>query len=109
MKSIIGGLLYFTISCLLGATLLFELDKMIHYHDPYILSIKQKTDFDVMKEITMDDMGTPVIEINREYNDEMKRHITMKFVTESYTYTKDGGYEWDTMDVPLELCNESHF
>ena len=62
-----------------------------------------------MKEIDMGDIGTPVIEINKEYNDEMKRYITMTFVTEEYTYTPDGGYEWSTTYVPLKECEETDF
>ena len=65
---------------------------MLMYHDPYISSMKQKTNWDLLGEITMNEIGTPVIEINKPYDDEMKRYITMKFVTEDYTYTQDGGY-----------------
>ena len=57
----------------------------------------------------MDMLGTPVIELNKEYDDEMARHVTMKYVSTKYTFTEENGYTWEDVDVPMEKCEESHF
>ena len=34
----------------------------------------------------MKDLGTYTLELNKEYDDEMKRHINLNYVTSTYQY-----------------------
>ena len=64
---------------------------MINNNDPYISAIKTKINNDDEEEITMKDLGTYMIVLNKEYDAEMKRHVTLLYSTSSFEFN-DGIY-----------------
>ena len=44
------------------------------------------TNYDKMGEITMEDLGNYIIELNKPYDEDMKKYIDFTYVTNSYKY-----------------------
>ena len=93
VQSIIGGFFFGCIGLILLGIFAYEIAGMTNNANPYISVTKRKTTVDDLEEISFDQVGNYIILMNKEYNEEMKKYVKIKYTTSFYEYIVNEGEE----------------